>query len=109
MLRARASHPPLPLRPAALHCFPSAAQQRLEALTATINELLAKSQALGEQGDVDGAQAAMVEAEQAKVRNGGWGAAAQGGAAGGWAVRGEKQFWAQGGRAGGRRAGGQAV
>lgn len=40
-------------------------------MSARINELLAQSQALGEQGDVDGAQQAMFEADQVKVRHSG--------------------------------------
>lgn len=42
-------------------------QQRMEAMAVRINELVAQSEALGEQGDVDGAQQALNEAEKVKV------------------------------------------
>lgn len=45
-------------------------QQRLDNLTTQINDLLGRAATLGEEGDVDGAQAAAADAERLKVQRG---------------------------------------
>ena len=44
-------------------------QTRLAEMNDELQELLTKSEVLGEQGDVDGAQAAAAQAEQLRVRD----------------------------------------